>query len=314
MFASKNAKLVLVAGVMLFLAITLLAAGLAYRAGYSKALADLASLTPTPTQLVAAIIPTPTPAPAADPGTSTNPPPADTPTPIPPTPLPPTAAPVSNAGVSQSAAPTATPEPTLPPPTESLGEVQATIAQPTYINEGRWAEVMVTVHNISVPTGISTGYTYVTPNPGGGTQYVTIFGVIHDEVPLADIDADAPMWIGWVRFSDGKQYYFPAGCLYVETIDAKGWEPIGPAEGFKWEVHWTGGFYDCGNSTHKIPPQPKLMPGQSATIPLYVYIQHPRLWEDKNWSSPKRVIEYIGLEVRDGLGQSLGIVAEYFYP
>jgi len=191
-----------------------------------------------------------------------------------------------------------------------LGEVQASIAAPTYLAEGRWAEVMATVRNVSVPTGIATGYTYLAPNPDGGTQYVTAFGVDHQEVPQAKIDDGAPLWRGHVQFSDGATYWFPAGCFYIETIDAEGWEPIGGPEGFTWQVHWTGGFFDCGNSTHKIPPQPLLMPGQEATIPLYVYLQHPRLWEDPDWGPPGRAIVYVGLEVFDGLGRSLGIVAE----
>jgi hypothetical protein len=314
MFADKNLKLALIAGLILILALFVLAVGLAYRAGYAAAMADLESLTAisplagtatsasTAVHFPTATIPPDTPA-------STDNPPTRTPAP---TDRPPAAAPVGGGAADVPPAPSSTP--TTTPTEEYLGEVQATIDAPTYLNGGRWAEVMVTVTNVSVASGVSTGYTYVHPNPDGGTQYVTIFSAIHDEVPLASLDADAPLWIGWVRFTDGEHFYFPAGCLYVETVEAEGWEPIGPEDGFKWEVHWTGGFYDCGNSTHKIPAQPKLMPGQSATIPIYVYIQHPRLWEDKAWGPPARRISYIALEVRDGQGRSLGTVAEYGFP
>ncbi|HEC23780.1 MAG TPA: hypothetical protein ENI95_12780 [Chloroflexi bacterium] len=173
---------------------------------------------------------------------------------------------------------------------------------------------MVTVRNISVQTGIATGYTYLQPNPDGGTQYVTAFGVDHQEVPQAIINDGAPLWRGTVEFTDGQQYWFPAGCFYIETIDAEGWEPIGGDGGFTWTVHWTGGFFDCGNSTDKIPHTPLLMPGQEATIPLYVYLQHPRLWEEEGIGPPDRRIQWIGLEVFDGLGRSLGTVATWGTP
>lgn len=304
MFADKNKKLAMIAGGMLLLAVLILVAGLAYRAGYTSS-TETADLPEEP----GAAADLPTSVDTAVPATPTDEPtplPTDEPTQAPTvTPLPPTASPADT--VVYAPPPTNTPEPT---PTESLGEVRASIAEPTYLAEGRWAEVMLTVSNVSVPEGVATGYTYLTPNPGGGTQYVTIFQAIHDEVPLADIDPDAPMWIGWVTLTDDSRYYFPAGCFYVETVDAEGWEPLGP-NGFFWEVHWTGGFFDCGNSTHKIPQTPRIMPGESATIPMYVYIQHPRLWHDENWEAPTRRIAYIGLEVRDGIGRSLGIVAEY---
>jgi hypothetical protein len=54
------------------------------------------------------------------------------------------------------------------------------------------------------------------------------------------------------------------------------------------------------------------MPGQEATIPIYVYLQHPRLWEDRG--PPGRRIVWIGVEVVDGLDRSLGTVGSLSLP
>jgi hypothetical protein len=206
------------------------------------------------------------------------------------------------------------PADTATPTTEPLGEVEGIIGEPEYLAGGRWAEVMVTLRNISVESGIQTGYEYTTRNPGGGTQYVTAFGVYHDIVPQPLLDADAPLWRATVLFSDGNTYLFPAGCFYVETIEAEGWEPVGPAEGFSWHVFWTGGFFDCGNSTHKIPTFRSFFPGQEVTIPLYVYLQHPRVWEDPAFGPPGIRIRQIDVEAFNDQGVSLGTVASAEYP
>jgi hypothetical protein len=302
MAQNKNVVLAAVALLILVAAGVLTALGLRLRALAGSPVAaaepeEVASETPADT---------PTPRPSATPtDTPTDTPtPSDTPTPTPT----PTDTPVP---FVPTALPTNTPTPT-DTPTPELGEVSVTIDDPTYLADGRWAEVMVTLRNISVESGVATGFTYLQPNPGGGTQYVTLFSVDHQEVPQAKIQDGAPLWRGTVQFSDGKTFWFPAGCFYVETVDASGWEPIGGDEGFNWNVHWTGGFFDCGNSTNKIPHYPLIMPGQQATIPIYVYLQHPRLWED--YGPPARRIVWIGLEVVDGLGRSLGTVGSLSLP
>lgn len=211
---------------------------------------------------------------------------------------------VSVSTPSVPSAASAPPPTEAPPPAYATGTVSATIADPIYLADGRWAEVYVTVTNHSVEPHVQTGYYYVERNPDGGIQYVTLLSVIHNQVPTAIIGT-APLWLGHVRFSDGSRWTFPAGCFYVETVTADGWEPTGPDTGFSWHVEWTGGFFDCGNSTHKIVPP--IGPGQAATIPIYIYIQHPRLWLTD--PPPGRSISQIDLEVFDAYGYSLGIVA-----
>ncbi len=253
-------------------------------------------------------VPTQTPVPTVIAALPTDVPSTDTASPTPT--VTPSTTPAILANVPAAAvtlAPTVIPSIT-PTPAPELGEAVAIVDPPTYMADGRWAEVNITVKNISVPTGVATGYTYLVENPDGGTQYVTAFGVDHQEVPQAIITDGAPLWRGHVIFSDGEEWWFPAGCFYIETIDANGWEPIGGPDGFYWTVHWTGGFFDCGNSTNKLPQQPLLMPGEQATTPMYVYLQHPRLWDDPDWPPPDRAIVYIGIEVFDGLGRSLGII------
>jgi hypothetical protein len=307
MVRNKNIVLAAVALLILVAAGVLTALGLRLRA---LALSPAAEASPESEEVAeqsATLTPTitPTPRPSDTPApTPTDSPPTDTPSP---TPIP-TDTPVP---FVPTAAPSNTPTPTETP-TPDFGKVNVTIADPTYLAEGRWAEVMVTIRNVSVESGVATGFTYLQPNPGGGTQYVTLFRVDHQEVPQAKIEDGAPLWRGTVQFSDGKTFWFPAGCFYVETVDASGWEPIGGDQGFDWTVHWTGGFFDCGNSTNKIPHTPLIMPGQEATIPIYVYIQHPRLWED--YGPPGRRIVWIGVEVVDGLGRSLGTVGSLSLP
>lgn len=190
-------------------------------------------------------------------------------------------------------------EPAESPPIAASGAVSAAIADPIYLADGRWAEVYITVTNLSVSPFLRTGYEYVQPNPDGGPQRVTLLMVIQEEVPQPIISGE-PLWLGHTRFSDGTRWTFPVGCLYIEDVFAEGMEGD-----FHWEAHYTGGFFDCGNSTDKIVPP--IAPGQTATIPLYVYLQHPRLWLTE--PPPGRSISQIDLEVFDAYGNSLGIVA-----
>ncbi len=188
------------------------------------------------------------------------------------------------------------------------GDVDVTIADPDYLADGRWAEVLVTVANISVEPGIPTGYTYLQNNEGGGWRLVSLFRAAHFDVPQVKGD-DAPLWWATVRFTDASEWQFPVGCLYIEVLHAEGWEPIYDSEdGYNWEVHEAGGWFDCGNSHDKIPDQQFLAPGEAATVPLYIYLQHPRDWLDEG--PPNRRIARIDLEVqRWDDGAPLGIVA-----
>lgn len=190
------------------------------------------------------------------------------------------------------------------------GDIDVSIQPPAYLADGRWAEVMVTLSNISITENIATGYTYIRRNPDGGTQYVTLFRADHKDVPQARIQDDAPLWRASVTFSDGTVRWFPVGCLYIEVWVADGYEPTGPTTGYDWHVEEPGGWFDCGNSHDKIPAQEFVTPGQSVSIPLYVYIQHPRDWEKK--PPPSRTIVSIELSVvRWSDGMSLGVVGSW---
>jgi hypothetical protein len=198
----------------------------------------------------------------------------------------------------------AAPAPSPSQPAESLpaavqGAVSAAIADPLYLADGRWAEVYITVTNLSVSPFLRTGYDYVQPNPDGAHQRVTLLIADQQEVPQPILGGEA-LWLGHTRFSDGTWWTFPVGCLYIEDVFAEGMEGD-----FHWEAHYTGGFFDCGNSTDKIVPP--IAPGETATMPLYVYLQHPRLWLTD--PPPTRSISQIDLEVFDANGSSLGIVA-----
>lgn len=186
-----------------------------------------------------------------------------------------------------------------PPPVAVSGAVSAYIADPIYLADGRWAEVYITVTNNSVEPFLRTGWEYVQPNPDGAHQRVTLLMITQDELPRPILGGE-PLWLGHIRLSDESWWTFPVGCFYIEDIFAEGMEGD-----FHWQAHYTGGFFDCGNSTDKIVPP--IAPGQTATIPLYVYLQHPRLWGTE--PPPGRSISQINLEVFDAYGNSLGIVA-----
>lgn len=190
------------------------------------------------------------------------------------------------------------------------GDVNVNVAQPDYLADGRWAEIFVTVENVSVEPGIPTGYTYLENNEGGGWHLVSLYRADHRDVPQVKGD-NAPLWWATVRFTDNTEWRFPTGCLYIEVLHAEGWEPIYDSEdGYNWEVHEGGGWFDCGNSHDKIPDQQFLAPGEAATVPLYVYLQHPREWLDE--APPNRQIARIEVElVRWDDGAPLGVVGRW---
>jgi len=191
------------------------------------------------------------------------------------------------------------------------GDLEATIDTPEYLAEGRWAEVFVTIKNISVEPGIATGYTYLQNNEGGGWRLVSLFRVNHYDVPQAKRD-DAPLWIADVDLTNGDSWEFAVGCLYIEVLHAEGWEPIYDSDdGYSWTVHEEGGWFDCGNSHDKIPAVQFIAPGESATIPLYIYIQHPREWEDEPPPGGVRIRNIAISAQRWDDGANLGVVATW---
>lgn len=211
------------------------------------------------------------------------------------------------------AAPTeipATPTPTILPPTPtpeippaaSLMTVE--FGSPVYYEDGRMAVVFITVWNQGVTPAIEGGQHYFTPNPDGGLQWVTLIGVLHDELPVALVD-EAPLWRANVTFTDGETWPFYAGCIYMEELHHKGWEPTGPNTGFEWEVHHKGGIFDCGNA-YRVKPE-DIPPGGVGSVPLTVYLQHPRQWESD--PPPDRRIQQITLGLWRSDGVWLGDVA-----
>ncbi len=224
--------------------------------------------------------------------TATLPPATDLPTPTP-----------ESSPTPPQATPTETP---LPPHAQNL-EVRFGDLIP--INDGRAATIDITVINTNVKPAIEGGLHYFEPNPDGGLQWVTLLGVTHDIVPLAQI-GKAPLWKATVTTTDGKVWDFYAGCVYLEEVNYTGYEPTGPDSGFHWDVNWTGGFYDCGNAYHVKPND--IVPGSSATVPLTIYLQHPRVWDAE--PPPARRVARIDLSLWRSDGLWLGIVATVAFP
>lgn len=207
-------------------------------------------------------------------------------------------------------APAAAATPVAPPQgtTVSSGGVTVTFGPVSYQNQGRSAVVNITVTNNAVLPAIEGGRQYFQLNPDGGMQNVTLLGVDHLEVPIAGI-LSAPVWQATVTTSDGNVWVFPVGCFYREEIRHTGYEPTGPNTGFTWDVLWTGGFYDCGNEGWRLPAD--FAPGSTATVPLTVYLQHPRQWESA--FPPVRTIARIDLALWRSDGTWLGTVGSVSY-
>ncbi len=200
----------------------------------------------------------------------------------------------------------------VPPPSGGSGDVIAEIAPPQYSGDGRVAEVNISVHNLAVTPKLAGGRYY--PNAGpdapGGAQWVTLLGAIHDELPHPFVTTEL-LWHTTVYTSDGLVFPAYAGCVYQESILAEGDEPLDRENDvwFHWEMELVGGWFDCGNA-YQVKPE-DMLPGQSGSAPLTVYLVHPRQWGEV--LTTDRRITRIDLELFDTTGRSLGTVATRWF-
>lgn len=204
-------------------------------------------------------------------------------------------------------APTPTPVPP-PPPSGSGGNVTVNIGQPSYSGDGRVATVDISVYNNNVTPRLAGGRYY--PNQGpedvDDPIWVTLIGAVHDTIPYPQV-INEPLWHATVYTDDGLSFPAYAGCIYYETIFAEGDEPLHDKDNtwWHWETSLEGGWFDCGNA-YQVKPE-NLLPGESGSAPLTVYLIHPREWEDV--PTVDRKIVRIDLEMFDSTGRSLGTVA-----
>jgi LysM repeat protein len=188
----------------------------------------------------------------------------------------------------------------------SPGGIAVQIGEPVYGGDGRAAEVPITVSNQSLTPAVAGGRYYIATNLDGNRRWITLLRAAHQEVPVPILAEPTPLWHAVVTLTDGMTFDAYAGCVYEETIYAEGDEPNAPGGSFHWTATLEDGWFDCGNS-YQVKPE-DLAPGQSATVPLTVYIMHPRE------SGPAaRRIQRIELELFRSDGVSLGIVAARDY-
>ncbi|MCZ7546108.1 MAG: LysM peptidoglycan-binding domain-containing protein [Anaerolineae bacterium] len=169
------------------------------------------------------------------------------------------------------------------------------------------ADLMVTVRNNGLLPAVASGNWYPTPNEDGGRQWVTLLKAAHLEVPVP-MRGDAPLWEFIVTTNDGLRFSALAGCRYLEVVFAEGIEPTAQG-GFYWSTSLEGGWFDCGNA-YQVKPPADLLPGQSATVPLHVYLVHPR--NDPN-QAPGRRIARLDFIPYAPTGASFGVQASYSF-
>jgi hypothetical protein len=218
------------------------------------------------------------------------------------------AAPPAPAPAPAAPAGTTTPPPPTSPPAAG-GLVNVSFSPIRYTNNGRVAELSITVGNLNVLPAVASGRYYVERNADGGVRYVTLLTAIHDVIPHPQI-SNENLWKATFRTDDGLVFPAFAGCIYRENVYARGYEPTGPNTGFHWEQTLTGGWFDCGNEYRVLPDD--IVPNTQATIPLTIYLVHPRQWD--SIEREDRQVVHIDLEIFDSLGRSLGTVASVDFP
>ena len=174
------------------------------------------------------------------------------------------------------------------------------IGEPLYAGDGRVAEVPITVSNQRLTPAVAGGRYYLATNPDGGRRWITLLRAAHQEAPVPILGEPAPLWRAAVTLTDGTTFDAYAGCIYEEQILTES-----GASG-QVTVILEGGWFDCG-SAYQVKPE-DLTPGQSATVPLTVYLVHPRSADPAT-----RRIRRIELELWRSDGVSLGIVAAREY-
>lgn len=200
-----------------------------------------------------------------------------------------------------------------PPANISASGVTVTFDPILYSGDRRYATVMINVTNNSIDPAIAGGRYHVERDPvEGALQWVTLVGAVHDIIPYPEVH-DEPLWHATVYYDDGLVFPAYAGCQYIETVYAEGDEPLDRRLDiwFHWEMILYDGWFDCGN-TYQVKPE-DLLPGDSASVPLNILMEHPR---DRDWNATifgVRNISRIDLELFDSNGNSLGTVYSETY-
>jgi LysM repeat protein len=176
-----------------------------------------------------------------------------------------------------------------------------------YSDDGRQAHMTVTVTNHSLST-VASGNWYPVLNPDGGRQWVTLLKADLGNVPVPMIwDPDhgvAPLWEFRVTTDDGLVFSAYAGCEYHDTIVGEGFEPTAQG-GFHWTATLAGGWFRCGRDYDGSPkPAADLLPGQSASVPLHVWLVNPSTPADQ---TPRRHIVKLDFIPRAPDGTSFGV-------
>lgn len=210
--------------------------------------------------------------------------------------------------------PDGTPTETPQSPPAGSGDVGIEIGEIRYAGDRRVAEVDITVTNYGVQPALAGGrfYPYSEDRPEeDGPYWVTLLGAIHDVIPYPD-PGDAPLWQAIVHTDDGLEFSALVGCIYYEEIHAEGDEPINREKGewFHWEATLEGGWFDCGNA-YQVKPE-DLLPGDTASAPLTIYLMHPRLWQEEPFGW-RNVTQIDIVKVFDTLGNSISVLATKTY-
>lgn len=189
--------------------------------------------------------------------------------------------------------------------TAEPGAWSATVGTPQYSYGGDYVDIPITVTNNSVTPEIAGGRYSAILKPDGLWEDQTLLKAQHGVIERPLTTADTTLWETTVTLSDGTSHFMTVGCVYEETVYAEGWEPLSyDAQGnwldkFFWQVSLYDGWFDCGNS-HRVNPA-NILPGQSATSILRVYLQNPFLKSQGQIvgaAYPQRSVTSIDLSVR----------------
>ncbi|MBN1287051.1 MAG: LysM peptidoglycan-binding domain-containing protein [Anaerolineae bacterium] len=192
-----------------------------------------------------------------------------------------------------AAVPPASPVDSAPSPASPANSKGATftVSDLYYSADGRQAHMLITVTNHSLQPAVASGNWYPILNPDGGRQWVTLLKADHRETPVPmtwdPTHGQAPLWEIRVTTDDGLVFPAYPGCEYYDTIVGQGFEPTAQG-GFNWTQVLEGGWFRCGRDYSGAPkPDYDLLPGQSAQVPLSVWLVHPNLPADQ---APRRRI------------------------
>lgn len=210
-------------------------------------------------------------------------------------------------GASVPAAP-GKPAPSSPSPSASSKGAAFAIDGFHYSADGRRAHMQVVVNNYTLQPAIASGNWYPVRNPDGGRQWVTLLKAEHREVPVPMVwdptHGVAPLWEIRVTTHDGLVFPAYPGCEYHDTIVGQGFEPTAEG-GFSWTQTLEGGWFRCGRDYSGEPkPDHDLLPGQSAQVPLNIWLVHPDIPADQ---APRRRIVRLDFIPHAPDGTSFGV-------